>query len=280
MTQQNIFSALVPSSVGALAPVTMSSREIAELVGKRHDHVMRDIRAMLVELHGDDVIPSFGAIYHDAYGREKPCFNLPKRETLILVSGYSTELRARIIDRWQELEAAVNNPVTPRVTSPYPPMLIETLAAAVDRGLMSKRSAVARLDALLGIALPRRAPRAEPTPVQLPLELVATASAPVPAPAPAPVPTPKPKPKPTPAPKVTIKAAPFDGFDGLNFILAEAGDYVVGGEPVLLAAMKAHGLVGETGVPTAKGRGLVFRKGNRGYHWRLGELFRFLGATR
>lgn len=100
---------------------------------------------------------------------------LNKRDSLIVVAQNCPEFTARIIDRWQELEAAVNNPVTPRVTSPYPPMLIETLAAAVDRGLMSKRSAVARLDALLGIALPRRAPRAEPTPVQLPLELVATA---------------------------------------------------------------------------------------------------------
>lgn len=276
VTQQNIFSALIPSSVGA--PVTMSSREIAELTGKQHGHVMRDILAMLVELHGEGGVSSFGDTHtNHQNGQKYPIYRLPKRETMILVSGYSITIRAKIIDRWQELEAAVNNPVTPRVTSPYPPMLIETLAAAVDRGLMSKRSAVARLDALLGIALPRRAPRAEPAPVQLPLELVATASAPVPAPAPAPVPTPKPKPKPTPAPKVTIKAAPFDG---LNFILAEAGDYVVGGEPALLAAMKAHGLVGETGVPTTKGRGLVFRKGNRGYHWRLGELFRFLGAIR
>lgn len=271
VTQQNIFSALIPSSVGA--PVTMSSREIAELTGKQHGHVMRDILAMLVELHGEGGVSSFGDTHtNHQNGQKYPIYRLPKRETMILVSGYSITIRAKIIDRWQELEAAVNNPVTPRVTSPYPPMLIETLAAAVDRGLMSKRSAVARLDALLGIALPRRAPRAEPAPVQLPLELVATASAPVP--------TPKPKPKPTPAPKVTIKAAPFDGFDGLNFILAEAGDYVVGGEPALLAAMKAHGLVGETGVPTTKGRGLVFRKGNRGYHWRLGELFRFLGAIR
>lgn len=279
MTQQNIFSALVPSSVGS--PVTMSSREIADIAEKRHDHVMRDIRVMLTELHGEGGVPKFGdTCTNDQNGQKYPIYRLPKRETLILVSGYSVAMRAKIIDRWQELEAAVNNPVTPRVTSPYPPMLIETLAAAVDRGLMSKRSAVARLDALLGIALPRRAPRAEPAPVQLPLELVATASAPVPAPAPAPVPTPKPKPKPTPAPKVTIKAAPFDGFDGLNFILAEAGDYVVGGEPALLAAMKAHGLVGETGVPTTKGRGLVSRKSNRGYHWRLGELFRFLGAIR
>lgn len=271
MTQQNIFSALVPSSVGA--PVTMSSREIADIAEKRHDHVMRDIRVMLTELHGEGGVPKFGdTCTHEQNGQKYPIYRLPKRETLILVSGYSVAMRAKIIDRWQELEAAVNNPVTPRVTSPYPPMLIETLAAAVDRGLMSKRSAVARLDALLGITLPRRAPRADPAPFQLPLELVATA--------PAPAPTQKPKPKPAPAPKVTVKDVPFDGFEGLNFILAEAGDYVVGGEPALLAAMKAHGLVGETGVPTAKGRGLVFRKGNRGYHWRLADLFRHLGAIR
>ena len=254
----------------------MSSREIAELVGKQHSN----IKISAERLAEKGVIGTLATQGFTHNGNVYTEYMLNKRDSLIVVAQNCPEFTARIIDRWQELEAAVNNPVTPRVTSPYPPMLIETLAAAVDRGLMSKRSAVARLDALLGIALPRRAPRAEPTPVQLPLELVATASAPVPAPAPAPVPTPKPKPKPTPAPKVTIKAAPFDGFDGLNFILAEAGDYVVGGEPALLAAMKAHGLVGETGVPTAKGRGLVFRKGNRGYHWRLSELFRFLGATR
>lgn len=33
------------------ATITMSSVEIAELCDKRHDHVMRDIRNMLVELN-------------------------------------------------------------------------------------------------------------------------------------------------------------------------------------------------------------------------------------
>lgn len=84
---------------------TMSSREIAELAGKRHDHVMRDIRAMLDGL--GSTAPSFGGSYIDPTGRSLPCFNLPKRECLILVSGYSVELRARIIDRWMELEASV-----------------------------------------------------------------------------------------------------------------------------------------------------------------------------
>jgi Rha family phage regulatory protein len=84
---------------------TMSSREIAELCEKRHDHVMRDIRDMLAQLHGEGGLPKFGASYINAQNKPQPCFNLPKRETLILVSGYNLAMRAKIIDRWQELES-------------------------------------------------------------------------------------------------------------------------------------------------------------------------------
>lgn len=87
----------------------MSSREIAELTGKRHDHVMRDIRDMLSQLHGEEALPKFGGSYVGQDNTSRPCFHLPKRETLILVSGYSVELRARIIDRWQELEGQAAN---------------------------------------------------------------------------------------------------------------------------------------------------------------------------
>ena len=93
----------------------MSSREIAELTGKRHDHVIVDIRKMLDGLGLNS--PDFSGQYIDSTGRSLPCFNLPKRETMILVSGYSIPLRARIIDRWMELEAAAAQPqpVTPAV---------------------------------------------------------------------------------------------------------------------------------------------------------------------
>lgn len=86
----------------------MTSREIAELTGKEHRNVLRDARAMLLELHGDGGLLSFEQTYRDPQnGQEYPILALPKRETLILVSGYSVPMRARIIDRWQQLESGV-----------------------------------------------------------------------------------------------------------------------------------------------------------------------------
>ena len=82
---------------------TMSSREIAQLTGKDHRHVLADIRKMFEEL--GETSAGFSADLPDAYGRPQPAFKLPKRETLILVSGYNVGMRAKIIDRWQELEA-------------------------------------------------------------------------------------------------------------------------------------------------------------------------------
>lgn len=85
---------------------TMSSREIAELTGKEHRNVMRDIRSMLTELHGEGGVLSFEQTHTEPQnGQTYPIFSLPKREALILTSGYSVKQRAAIIDRWQELEA-------------------------------------------------------------------------------------------------------------------------------------------------------------------------------
>lgn len=82
--------------------LTMSSLEIAELTGKQHKNVLVDIRKMMDDLGINSA--EFTAQYKDSIGRSLVMFNLPKRETLILVSGYSVTMRARIIDRWQDLE--------------------------------------------------------------------------------------------------------------------------------------------------------------------------------
>ncbi|WP_375701345.1 Rha family transcriptional regulator [Bartonella sp. AA81SXKL] len=100
---------------------TMSSREIAELCGKQHAHIMRDIRQMLGELYPEGGQSKFGSTYLDKQGKPQNCYNLPKRECLILVSGYSMTLRARIIDRWQELEKQA---VTPQIDYSSPKAMI------------------------------------------------------------------------------------------------------------------------------------------------------------
>ncbi len=93
---------------------TMSSREIAELTGKEHDNVRRDILKMAQELSltfEEKVLPSNG-------GRPSKVFFLDKENTLILVSGYSIKMRAAIIHRWQELESQVSKPSLPDFTNP------------------------------------------------------------------------------------------------------------------------------------------------------------------
>lgn len=82
---------------------TMSSREIAELTGKQHAHVMRDIRKMLEALGKD--VSSFGSIFKDAYGRDQQEYRLDRELTLTLVSGYDIPLRHRVVTRLAELEA-------------------------------------------------------------------------------------------------------------------------------------------------------------------------------
>ncbi|WP_175651588.1 Rha family transcriptional regulator [Pseudomonas sp. Marseille-P9899] len=89
--------------------LTMSSREIATLTGKRHDNVMSDIRKMITDLGLN--APDFSGAYKTDRGNTYECFDLPRREVDILLTGYSTTMRAAVIDRWRELEAEAAKPV-------------------------------------------------------------------------------------------------------------------------------------------------------------------------
>lgn len=89
--------------------LTMDSREIAELTQKLHKNVLADIDMLLDRL---ELQPAeFSARYTDGKGESRRCYRLPFRETMILVSGYSVELRSRVVDRWLELERSGGRPV-------------------------------------------------------------------------------------------------------------------------------------------------------------------------
>lgn len=94
---------LNPTLSPAAVPLTMSSREIAELTGKELGHVNRDIRAMLDSLQDD---PELEHVREDQDGRGyTTAFHLGRELTYTLLAGYNVVLRRRVIARWQELEA-------------------------------------------------------------------------------------------------------------------------------------------------------------------------------
>ena len=83
---------------------TMTSLEIARLTGKDHAHLMRDIRNM--EQAWEKISQSkFGlTCYKDAQGKERPCYELTKRECLYIATKFNDEARAKLVIRWEELE--------------------------------------------------------------------------------------------------------------------------------------------------------------------------------
>jgi len=83
---------------------TMSSREIAELTGKSHPHVIRDIKSILCELYDiekDDPnlvheLKQYISIEIDCRGYIS-MICLDKELTLIVTSGYSVKQRQKIV---------------------------------------------------------------------------------------------------------------------------------------------------------------------------------------
>ena len=139
-------------SIGAVR--TMTSREIAELTNKEHKNVLADIRTMLDDLGLTSA--DFSADLPDAYGRPQPAFRLPKRECLILVSGYSTAMRARIIDRWEALETGRAQPLAAAANGPSnleQLQMAEVLASALRLDGSSRLKLMADATKLLAPAL-------------------------------------------------------------------------------------------------------------------------------
>ena len=89
------------------APLTMSSLDIAELTGKDHKNVIRDIRPMLDELGRDGSDLSHVREEKDARGYTA-VFHLDRELTDTLLTGYSVVLRRKVIARWHELEAGAS----------------------------------------------------------------------------------------------------------------------------------------------------------------------------
>lgn len=102
--------------------LTMSSREIAELVDSRHDSVKRTIERLvaqgviesppLVDFKNINNVSGQEYVFSGEQG---------KRSSIIVVAQLSPEFTARLVDRWQELEAGQ----APKVPQTYAQALLE-----------------------------------------------------------------------------------------------------------------------------------------------------------
>lgn len=102
------FNQLIPIDEGKGKKRTMTSLQIAEITGKTHSNVMRDIRNILEQLEEKhkfnfELMFKITKLGNNAE-RKDPYNLLTKKDCLLLASGYDANLRAKIINRWEELE--------------------------------------------------------------------------------------------------------------------------------------------------------------------------------
>lgn len=83
---------------------TMSSMELAELLEARHNDVASSIARLMEQGVLRESRKSTRPHKNEAGGRPTMVYDLTHRDSLVVASGYSAQLRARIIDRWIELE--------------------------------------------------------------------------------------------------------------------------------------------------------------------------------
>ena len=123
------------------APITMTSREIAELVSSRHDSVKRTIQRLakdgIIELPPSVKVKDNQSLspncFSDAYVFEG---EKGKRDSIVVVAQLSSAFTAKLVDRWQELEALTVKKVKP-LTQLEMLVQIVTEAAKQERKLLA-----------------------------------------------------------------------------------------------------------------------------------------------
>jgi len=102
---------------------TMSSIDIAELVNSRHDSVKRSIERLYKAGAISQPPTVFGG--KSANGTAPTHYEINKRDSYVIVAQLSPEFTAKLVDRWQELEA--------KQTPALPQSFAEALQLAADQ---------------------------------------------------------------------------------------------------------------------------------------------------
>jgi len=119
---QGLINALTPAK-----PLSINSREIAELVESRHDSVKRTIE----RLANQNVIAHPPTVDVQETGGNNRTYTTTaylftgeqgKRDSIVIVAQLSPEFTARLVDRWQELESKARLDTAPSITTVLSPL--------------------------------------------------------------------------------------------------------------------------------------------------------------
>ena len=110
MQKPTLSTALSIFNTGTSCPLTMTLKEITDLLKVRHDKAMVRVAEMAES-------PDFGTmpktdIAYNQHGQTTTTFLLDKRQSIAVAAALNTSLLMRIIDRWQELEGAAPKPLS------------------------------------------------------------------------------------------------------------------------------------------------------------------------
>jgi len=112
---------------------TMSSIQISELTNKNHSDVKKDIRRILEECEID--MRKFSHVSKNHQNQSVEVYNLPERECMLVVAGYSAKYRLAIIDEWRMLRDELE--INPRVPKTFREAL---LLAAEQQEVIEKQA--------------------------------------------------------------------------------------------------------------------------------------------
>ncbi|GBR43402.1 hypothetical protein AD943_08680 [Gluconobacter roseus] len=119
----------------------MSSREVADICGARHNDVVATIERLFENGVLRESRKTTRTYRPEKGGRPTEVYDLTKRDTLVVVSGYNDEVRAKIIDRWMELEDRATVAQTPAVPTSFREALL--LAADQQEKIEAQEKALA-----------------------------------------------------------------------------------------------------------------------------------------
>ncbi|WDA69237.1 Rha family transcriptional regulator [Lactococcus lactis] len=118
---------------------TLTSLEVAEMVGRRHDQVIRDVRKIIEQLADHKSVASYFTedTYKDSTGRELPCYRLTKKGCELFSTRMTgvkgTQFAVAYIDRFNQMEQHIKQQLDISNLSPELQMFNQMFQAVANQ---------------------------------------------------------------------------------------------------------------------------------------------------